>query len=128
MVNQPSQITNPVAHQSNASRPVDQPQRSNIFFRLLIVAVALFVMTILALAATLFSNSDAPVRHFLNEFGGLLIAGEVMVSLFLGLTALAVDRRRIVENLIREQAGEIGKRPADENRSANVESQPAGEP
>lgn len=70
----------------------------NIFFRLTIVMGGLFAATIFALTASIFGDSSAPVHHFLNRYGGVVIGLEVVILLAVGLIALAIDRRHILEN------------------------------
>ncbi len=70
----------------------DDPQRPNLFFRLVIVAGCVFLVTIFALVATIFGDPESPVARFLNKHGGTLIAAEVAATLLLGLLAMAVDR------------------------------------
>lgn len=82
----------------------DQPEPINFFFRLVVFASALFVITIFALVATIFSDPDVPAVQFLNEYGGTLIAGEVVATLLIGFLAMAVDRRQILR-----------KQPVDED-------------
>ena len=70
------------------------PQRSNPFFRLVIPACTVFIVTIFAMVAVPFGNPDAPPARFLDEYGGTLIAYEVPAILVLGLCALFLDRRQ----------------------------------
>jgi hypothetical protein len=86
----------------------DQPEPINFFFRLVVFASALFVITIFALVATIFSDPDVPAVRFLNEYGGTLIASEVVVTLLVGFLAMAVDRRQILR-----------KQPADEDAASS---------
>lgn len=69
-------------------------QRPNIFFRLALGTGALFVMTILAITATVFSDPRAPSAQFINNHGGKLIAAEVAASLIFAFWAMALDRHR----------------------------------
>jgi hypothetical protein len=77
----------------------DEPQHVNVFFRITIASGALFVLTIFALLAAALGNGEAPPARFLNEFGGWLIAGEVVVTLLAGFVAMAVDRRQTLAAL-----------------------------
>jgi hypothetical protein len=79
----------------------------NLFFRLAALSGAAFVVTIFALVAIVFSESNSPAAYYLNEHGGRMIAGEVAAILVCGLLAMAVDRRQIVREL-REQEGAFG--------------------
>jgi hypothetical protein len=98
-------VTSP--HRQNSAR-----SDVNFYFRLAAVAVAVFIMTILALVASLFGDPRAPLGRFLNEFGGVLIAGEVVVILVIAFLAMAVDRVRTL-------------RKAQLRRDANCEESPS---
>ena len=86
----------PVEKSEAETKP--KPERFNPFFRLVIVSAGFFVVTILALTATIFGETNSPVPRFLIRYGGTLIAVEVLVTLVVGLLALAVDRRFILED------------------------------
>lgn len=70
----------------------------NFFFRLAVVAAAVFIITILALVAALFGNQQAPAAKLINAYGGVLIAGEVAVVLLVAFLAMALDRIRTLRN------------------------------
>ena len=72
----------------------NMPQRPNIFFRLALGTGALFVITVLSLTATVFSDPRAPSARFLENYGGILIAAEVAASLIFAFWAMALDRRQ----------------------------------
>jgi hypothetical protein len=63
-------------------------------FRLASLSAVLFIVTVLAMVATIFSDPQAPVARFLNERSGTLIGVEVVATLVLGFFAMAADRRR----------------------------------
>ncbi len=91
----------------------DKPDRLNPFFRLVVVASAIFIMTIFALVAATFGGSASPASQFINAYAGTMFAVEVAVVLVLGLLALAVDRRQI----LRDQ-------PSDPNPNPNPNPNP----
>ncbi|MCH7988895.1 MAG: hypothetical protein IID46_07050 [Planctomycetes bacterium] len=74
------------------------PQRTNPFFRLVIPACTVFIVTIFAMVAVPFGNPNAPPARFLDEYAGTLIAYEVAAILVLGLSALFLDRRQSLRN------------------------------
>lgn len=83
---------------------VAPPQHVNVLFRGVIVATVLFVVTLLAIIATLFGDPAAaksPAEAFLNAYGWRLCGLEVAAIVVLGIAAMAVDRRQSV----RYQAG-----------------------
>jgi hypothetical protein len=67
-------------------------KRPNMFFHLAVAASVLFILTVLALTAMIFSVPRAPLARFLNDHGGTLIAAEVAASLAFGFCAMALDR------------------------------------
>lgn len=80
-------------------------QRPNIFFRLALGTGALFVMTILAITATVFSDPRAPSVQFINNHGGKLIAAEVAATLIFAFWAMALDRHRQLRDTKRDEEG-----------------------
>lgn len=66
----------------------------NPFFVLVAACSLLFVMTILAFVATMFSDPASPVVQFIDRQGITLIAGEVVAILLTGMLAMVVDRRQ----------------------------------
>ncbi len=81
----------------------EQPSRHNIFFPLTVLWGAAFVITILAAGATLISDPRAPVAIFLKEYAGIMLTVEVGGILTMALLAMAVDRRRTLQEM-RERA------------------------
>jgi hypothetical protein len=82
----------------------DPAEPSNPFFRLVIVAGAAFVVTILALVAAIFGDPRAPVAIFLDKHGGTIIVAEVSAILALGLLALVIDRRQTLRAVAENNA------------------------
>ncbi|MFO1022274.1 MAG: hypothetical protein U0903_16510 [Planctomycetales bacterium] len=68
------------------------PPRVGLLYRLVAIVGVLFVVTILALAADIFGNPQAPVAVFLNRYGMALILGEVGLMIVLGIAAMRLDR------------------------------------
>jgi hypothetical protein len=71
-----------------------EPQPPNLLFRLAALLTAAFVVTILALVATILGDPAAPVAKFLEREGGRLLLAEVVGILITGIGAMAWDRRR----------------------------------
>lgn len=71
-----------------------RPPPRNPFFHLTVVFSGLFIVTILALIASVFSEGKSPLTELLDRYGGWLLAAEVAGILLAGFLALAVDRRQ----------------------------------
>lgn len=67
---------------------------SNLLFRLAAVLSGLFVITILALVASILGDPAAPVAQFLERQGGRLLLAEVAGILVTGICAMFWDRWR----------------------------------
>ena len=76
-------------------------------FRLSAVSAVVFIMTVLALVATVFADQTAPATKWLNRNAGRLIAGEVAATLLLGFAAMTQDRRQTLQT--REAADSASK-------------------
>ena len=62
-------------------------------------ATVVFIMTILALIASLFGNPEAPVSIWLNDNGNTLLMGEFVVVLSLAFLAMSIDRSRTLRGI-----------------------------
>lgn len=81
---------------SPQSEPTPQPlpKRASVLFQLTAMSAVLFIVTVLALVATVFGDPSAPAARKLNQNAGKLIAIEVAATLLLGLAAMTQDRRQ----------------------------------
>ena len=86
------------------------PAPRNPFFSLAAFFSALFIITILALVASVFGNEQAPLARLFDQYAGRLIVGEVVAILVTGFLALYRDRRQTLRSLNR--AGEKPLKPA----------------
>jgi hypothetical protein len=63
-----------------------------LLFHLAAGATAVFIVTVLALVATLFADPEAPVNVWLNAHAGTLLLIEVAAIAVLGVAAMARDQ------------------------------------
>ncbi len=73
------------------------PPHVNVWFRGLVPVTGLFVVTLFAYIALLFSDPDAPqspAQKFLDAHAVTLFVGEVVAIVVLALAAMAIDRRQ----------------------------------
>ncbi len=77
---------------TEAAAQTPRESSRNPFFSLVLFSSTIFIITILAMVAVIFSDPDAPIVQFLDRHGGRLILAEVVVTLIVGLLALIVDR------------------------------------
>lgn len=80
---------------------------ASFLFRLIIPLTAAFVITILALIATLFGDERAPFPRLLNRYGNVMLVVEFLAIVVVTLMAIMQDQKRI-------RAGESGADVADE--------------
>ncbi len=76
----------------------DAPRSRNPFFPLAVVFSALFIITILAIFASVFGDERAPLARLLDQYAGRLIGGEVVAILVTGFLALLIDRRQTLRS------------------------------
>ena len=76
-----------------------QPKPLNIFFRMVIAACGLFVLTIFIMIAMMLSDTKTSLTNFLDNHGGTVIGCEVLVIIVLSIIALKFDRSPILRNL-----------------------------
>jgi hypothetical protein len=85
----------------------------NPFFQLVAFSSALFIVTILALVASVFGDERAPMARFLDRHIGRILAIEVAGILLTGFLALFVDRRQT----LRSQVGLRAEKNTDGTKS-----------
>ena len=89
---------------SQPSPPATEPPKpASLLFRLTAIAGIAFVVTILALIATIFGDSHSPAATWLNRHAGTVIAVEVAALLSLGFAAMAQDQQQTRRS--RDEAG-----------------------
>ena len=74
--------------------PPSTPKRVSLLFQLTAAAAVLFIITVLAMVATVFGDPTAPAAKQLNQNAGKLIAIEVGAIMLLGFAAMTQDRRQ----------------------------------
>ncbi len=74
--------------------PYPPPKRASILFQLTACSSVLFIMTILAMVASVFGDQSAPAAKQFNRHVGKIIAFEVGATLLLGFAAMTQDRRQ----------------------------------
>ncbi|GAB5439829.1 MAG: hypothetical protein Fues2KO_01780 [Fuerstiella sp.] len=78
-------------HQEFMKPPRTKP---SLLFRLIVPATSVFIITILALIASVFGDPDAPVSRWLDRNGSSLLLGEFVAVVVLSILAMFVDRMR----------------------------------
>ncbi len=73
--------------------------RPSLLFRLVIPATVIFILTILALIASLFGDPRAPVSQWLEAHGNSLLIWEFIVVLVVALLAMTIDRWRYLHGI-----------------------------
>jgi hypothetical protein len=76
----------------------DARDSRNPFFPLAAFCSVLFIITILALVASVFGDPRAPLARVLDQYAGRLIGGEVAAILLTGFLALFIDRRQTLRS------------------------------
>lgn len=72
---------------------------ASLLFRAIVPATAAFVITILALIATLFGDDRAPLAQFINRYGNSLLVAEFILIVALSLAAMTADRIATLKSL-----------------------------
>lgn len=76
--------------------------RPSLLFRLIVPATTLFIFTIFALIAAVFSDPRAPVTQWLDANGNQLLLWEFVVVVVLAILAMAIDRIRTLKGIDEE--------------------------
>ena len=89
--------------------------RPSLLFRLVIPATVVFILTILALIASLFGDPRAPISQWLEAHGDELLIWEFVVVLVVCLLAMTIDRWRISQGI--EEAPIVPPQATDSDHS-----------
>lgn len=106
--------------------PSDHSDWSNVLFRLTAAAGFVFVLTVLAMLTADVGHSRSPLAIFLEKYAAVLIAGEVALTLLIGLAAMIVDRRQTVRQMHTAQQDQQNL-PDDERRSDSADEEPTAD-
>ncbi len=90
-----------------------EPAARNPFFPLVLISTSIFILTILAMVAVIFSDPNAPVVRFFDAHATRLIIAEVVVILIVGFLALVVDRLQTRRQRAEREASKETSSPAD---------------
>lgn len=64
-----------------------------ILFHCAAAATAAFIITVLAMVATLFGDPAAPINAWLDQYGARILLCEIAAITILGIAAMVVDQR-----------------------------------
>ena len=84
---------------------MSQPAALHPLFRVAAAFTLLFVITIMALAACMLGDPNAPAGKFLDRYGGILLAGEVAAIIVSGLAAMILDRMKTLRERAERRDG-----------------------
>ena len=87
-------------------------------FRLIVPVTAVFILTILALIASVFGDPDAPVSIWLDAHGNALLFWEFIAVVAMSLLAMTIDRVRMLFGRDEER---IAKQPAAEHVPSGID-------
>lgn len=81
---------------SNSMKRPGSP--ASLLFRLVVPVCAVFILTILALIASVFGDPRAPVAQWFDQHAGTLLTVEFLATMVLALLAMAIDRTRTLRS------------------------------
>jgi len=67
---------------------------ASLLFRLIVPVCAVFIVSILAMIASVFGNPEAPISKWLDRHVGTILAVEFFATIGLSVLAMFVDRIR----------------------------------
>ena len=71
---------------------------ASLLFRLVVPVCAVFILIILAMIASIFGDSRAPVTRWLDRHGGTLLTVTFVATMVLAVLAMTVDRIRTLRS------------------------------
>jgi len=73
--------------------------KAGFLFKLIVPFAAVFIVTILAMIAIVFSDPRAPIARFLDRHGNILLTVEFVAVIVVTLAAMILDRLQILADL-----------------------------
>lgn len=85
------------------------PRGPGILFHLTAGATTAFIITILAMVATLFGDPAAPINEWINQHAAKVLGVEILAIAVLGTTAMVNDARitRLEKQQQRERSADV---------------------
>ena len=81
----------------------EKPKPLNIFFTLVIIASALFIITIFAMSANILGDENAPMTSIIDRYAGIALVIEFVAILVFGFLAMALDRSEMLREKAKEE-------------------------
>jgi hypothetical protein len=85
--------------------------KPGFLFKLIVPIAAVFIVTILAMIAIVFSDPRAPIARFLDRHGNMLLTVEFVAVIVVTLLAMIFDRLRILADLRKQRSDESQNDP-----------------
>ena len=101
---------------------------ASLLFRLIVPVCAIFILTILAMIATLFGDPRAPIAQWLERHGNTLLAIEFAATLGLSILAMTIDRIRTLRTTPKTPSATAPETPEVAPNSSGTESVPTDSP
>lgn len=101
----------------------EKPKPLNKFFYLVIIASALFIITIFAMLSNILGDEEAPMTKIIDRYSGYALGVEFVAILIFGTLALILDRREILkeqEEAENENTTEPGESTTTEKQSPSL--------
>ena len=76
--------------------------KPSLLFRLIVPATVVFILTILSLVASIFSDPESPQAAWMDRNADALLLWELVIVMVLAVLAMAIDRMRTLKGLDEE--------------------------
>lgn len=77
--------------------------KPSLLFRLIVPATVVFILTILSLVASTFSDPESPQAAWMDKNADALLLWELIIVMVLAVLAMAIDRMRTLKGLDEER-------------------------
>lgn len=94
--------------------------RTSLLFRLIVPATVVFILTILALIASVFGTAEAPISKWLDAHANQLLIWELVAVVGLSLIAMTIDRIRTLRGIDEEPLDRTSTESAGHNHAENA--------
>ena len=100
--------------------------KPSLTFRLIVPATTVFILTILALIASVFGTPEAPVSKWLDAHANQLLIWEFVAVVVLTILAMTIDRVRTLRGKDEKPLAEAVSQQAGRDESVNATQAESG--
>lgn len=98
--------------------------KPSLLFRLIVPATFVFILTVLSLVASIFSDPESPQAAWMDKNADALLLWELVIVMVLAILAMAIDRMRTLKGLDEERLPQAPESQPPTGNTAATDTSP----